>query len=119
MSKEATTYEDYLFSLYPVEDYLDAIIEELPTAYYRVGLSLFKQGKSNTGLDYTWEKEYDTRGILLTETVYDEFDNIIVRLEGTFGFIPFGFYFIGFTILAIVAIIVILMRRKHLRIKVA
>jgi len=117
MGMEASAYEDYLFSLYPVEDYLDAAIESLPTAYYRVGLSLFKQGRSNTGLDYLWEKEYDTRGILLTETVYDEFDNIIVRLEGTFRFIPFGITFIGFTIVAIIAIIVVFVKKKHLRIK--
>ncbi|MFX0074745.1 MAG: hypothetical protein ACFE96_04850, partial [Candidatus Hermodarchaeota archaeon] len=119
MAKEATTYEDYLFSLSPVEDYLDAVIESLPTAYYRIGLSLFKQGKSNTGLDYTWEKEYDTRGILLTETVYDEFDNIIVRLEGTFGFIPFGMYFIGFSVLAVIAIIIVTMKRRHFKIRLA
>jgi len=118
MGMEASAYEDYLFSLYPVEDYLDAAIESLPTAYYRVGLSLFKQGRSNTGLDYLWEKEYDTRGILLTETVYDEFDNIIVRLEGTFRFIPFGITFIGFTIVAIIAIIVVFVKKKHLRIKI-
>ncbi len=118
MSMDASIYEDYLFSLYPVEDYLDAVIAELPSAYYRNGLSLFKQGKSNTGLDYLWEKEYDTRGILLTETVYDESDNIIVRLEGTFRFIPSGMFFLGFTILAIVAIIVVSIKRKHIRFKI-
>ncbi|MFW9952443.1 MAG: hypothetical protein ACFFKA_20175, partial [Candidatus Thorarchaeota archaeon] len=63
-------------------------------------------------------KEYDTRGILLTETFYDEFDQVIVRLEGTFRFIPFGMEFIGFTILAILAIIVISIRKKILRIKI-
>jgi hypothetical protein len=118
MGKTAEQYEDYLFSLYPVDEYLDAVIAELPSAYYRLGLSLFKQGKSNTGLDYTWEKEYDTRGILLTETVYDDNDNIIVRLEGTFRFIPSGMFFLGFTILAIVAIIIVSIRRKHIRFKI-
>ena len=78
---------------------------------------MFKLGRSNTGIDYLWEKEYDTRGVLLTETVYDEFDNVIVRLEGTFQIIPFGNYYIGFTIMGIVAIIIISIRRKHFRIK--
>jgi len=117
MGKDPATYSDYLFSLFPVEQYLEEAILELPSEYYRIGLSLFKQGKSDTGLDYLWEKEYDTRGILLTETFYDEFDQVIVRLEGTFRFIPFGTVFIGFTLLAITAIIIVMMKKKKLRIK--
>ena len=117
MGKDPSQYDDYLFSLYPVEQYLDEAISHLPTDYYRLGLSIYKQGKSSTGLDYLWEKEYDSRGILITETVYDEFDQIIIRLEGTFRFIPFGLYFIGFTILTIVAIIGISIRKNKLRIK--
>ncbi|GAI98890.1 unnamed protein product, partial [marine sediment metagenome] len=119
MEKDPSEYADYLFSLYPVEQYLDEAISHLPTDYYRLGLSLFKRGRSSTGLDYTWEKEYDTRGILITETVYDDFDIIIVRLEGTFRFIPFGMYFIGFSILAITAIIGVSIRKKKLRINIA
>jgi hypothetical protein len=119
MGKDASAYEDYLFSLYPVEEFLDEAIESLPTDYYRIGLSIYKQGKSSTGLDYTWQKEYDTRGILITETVYDDFDQIIVRLEGTFRFIPLGMFFIGFTILAIIAIIVVSIRKKNFRIRIA
>lgn len=118
MGKDPSEYADYLFSLYPVEQFLDAVIAYLPTDYYRNGLSLYKQGRSSTGLKYTWEKEYDTRGILITETVYDEFDEIIVRLEGTFRFIPFGLYFIGFSILAIIAIIGVSIRKKKLRINI-
>jgi hypothetical protein len=119
MGKDPAQYQDYLFSLYPVEQYLDAAIESLPTDYYRVGLSMYKQGKSSTGLDYLWEKEYDFNGILVTETVYDEsLVQIIVRLEGTFRFIPSGFYFVGFSIIAIIAIIVVSLKRKHLRIKI-
>jgi hypothetical protein len=111
-------YDDYLFSLSPVEGYLTEAIAALPTDYYKVGLSLFKQGKSETGFDYLWEKQFDTRGILITEIFYDEFDQIIVKLEGTFLFIPFGMSFIGFTILAIIAIIVVFIKKKSLRIKV-
>lgn len=118
MSKDVGQYDDYLFSLHPVEAYLDAVLEELPSEYYRDGLSLFKQGKGTTGLDYTWEKEYDTRGILISEIVYDDFDNIIVRLEGTFRFIPLGLYFIGFATLAIIGTIVVSMRRKRFKITV-
>ena len=118
IAKRAENYKDYLFSLTPVEEYLDAAIASLPSEYYRLGLSIYKQGRSNTGLDYLWEKEYDTRGILLTETVYDDRDNVIVRLEGTFAFISFGIYFVGFTLVAIVVIIVVSIKRKHLKIKI-
>ncbi|NHJ20437.1 MAG: hypothetical protein EAX91_05820 [Candidatus Lokiarchaeota archaeon] len=119
MSKNAAEYDDYLFSLHPVDSYLDAAIAALPPEYYRDGLSLFKQGRSTTGLNYLWEKEYDTRGILIAETVYDDSDNIIVRLEGTFRIVPFGIYFIGFTALAVVAIIVVSIRRKRVKITIS
>jgi len=117
MGKTVEFYSDYLFSLFPVEQYLEAAVAILPSEYYRSGLSLFKQGKSDTGLEYIWEKEYDTRGILLIETFYDEFDQVIVRSEGTFLIIPFGTIYIGFTLLAITAIIIVIMKKKSLRIK--
>ena len=117
MLKNPGSYSDYLFSLTPVEEYLEEAVSVLPSEYYRTELSLFKQGKSDTGLDYLWKKEYDTRGILLTETFFDEHDQVIVRLEGTFRFIPFGTIFIGFTLLAITAIIIVMMKKKSIRIK--
>ena len=117
MGKDPAQYNDYLFCLYPVEQYLDEVITHLPTDYYRTGLSIFKRGKSTTGLDYTWQKEYDFNGVLIAEIVYDEHDEIIVRLEGTFRFIPFGFYFIGFSMMAVVAIILVSIKRKHYKIK--
>ena len=110
-------YDDYLFSLTPVEDYLEQAIAFLPSEYYRIGLSIFKQSKSDTGIDYLWQKEFDPRGILIEETYYDEFDQIIIRSEGKFRIIPFGITFIGFTIVAIVAIIVV-SKKKNLRIKI-
>jgi len=77
--------------------------------------SVFKQGRSDTGKDYLWEKEFDSRGILAIETYYDEDTQIIVRLEGTFRIIPFGTYFIGFSILAIVAIVFISLKKKLIK----
>ena len=110
-------FDDYLFSLTPVEDYLEQVIESLTSEYYRIGLSIFKQGKSDIGIDYVWQKEFDPNGILIEETYYDEFDQIIIRSEGKFRIIPFGMTFIGFTILAIIAIIVV-SKKKNLRIKI-
>ncbi len=117
MGKRPIYYQDYVFSLFPVEQYLEETIALLPSDYYRMGFSIFKQGKSDTGFDYLWKKEYDSRGILITETFYDEFDEVIVRLEGTFRFIPFGTTFIGFTLLATTAIIIVMMKKKNFRIK--
>jgi hypothetical protein len=118
MAKYPENYHDYLFSLTPVEDYLEQVIAALPSEYYRIGLSIFKQGKSDTGTDYLWEKEFDTRGILTVETYYDEFDQIIIRSEGQFRIIPFGLTFIGFAILATIAIIFISIKKKNLKIKI-
>jgi len=112
-----TNYDDYLFSLTPVEDYLEQVIESLSSEYYRIGLSIFKQDKSDEGIDYLWQKEFDPNGILIEETYYDEFDQIIIRSEGKFRIVPFGMTFIGFTILAIIAIIVV-SKKKNLRIKI-
>ena len=117
INRNPELYDDYIFSLTPVEDYLENAIAFLPSEYYRSGLSIFKQSKSDTGLDYTWQKEFDPRGILIEETYYDEFEQIIIRSEGKFRIIPFGMTFIGFTLLAIIAIIVV-SKKKNLRIKI-
>ena len=113
--KNPELYNEYLFCLTPIEGYLDEVMSHLPSEYYRIGYSVFKQARSDTGRDYLWEKEFDSRGILAIETYYDEDLQVIVRLEGTFRIIPFGSYFIGFSIVAIVAIIFISMKKKKIR----
>ena len=119
IGKYPENYADYLFSLTPVEEYLEHVIETHSSEYYRSGSSLFKQAKNyDTGMDYLWKKEFDPRGILIEETFYDEFDEIIIRSEGKFRIIPFGITFIGFTILAIIATIVVSIKKKNLRIKI-
>ena len=118
INKYPENYADYLFSLTPVEDYLEQVLAALPSEYYRTGLSIFKQAKSDTGMDYLWQKEFDPRGILIEETYYDEFDQIIIRSEGIFRIIPFGITFIGFTVVAIIAIVVVSIKKKNLRIKI-
>lgn len=108
-------FNDYTFCLTPIDDYLEKVIDHLTSEYYRIGYSLFKQGRSGTGKDYLWEKEFDTRGILAIETRYDESLQVIVKLEGTFRIIPFGTYFIGFSLVAIIAIIFISLKKKKIR----
>jgi len=108
-------YDDYLFCLTPIDDYLDKVRDNLPSEYYINGYSIFKQARSDTGKEYLWEKEFDTRGILAIETHYDEFDQVIIRMEGTFRIIPFGTSFIGFSIVAVIAIIFISLKKKKIR----
>ena len=115
IGKYPENYEDYLFCLTPVDDYLEKVIDSLPSEYHTDGFSIVKQAVSDTGKDYKWEKQYDSRGILTVETSSDEFDRVIVRLEGTFQIIPFGTYFIGFSIMAIIAIISISLKKKKIR----
>ena len=116
MNRYPEHYDDYLFSLTPVENYLEQVIEFKTSEYYRTGMSIFKQSRSDTGMDYTWEKQFDPRGILTVETYYDDSYQIIVRSEGTFRIIPFGTTFIGFTIMAIIAIIGVSIIKRKLRI---
>jgi len=116
IGKYPENFDDYTFCLTPIDDYLDEVMNFLPSEYYRAGYSIFKQARSIiTGKDYLWEKEFDTRGILAIETHYDEDENIIVRMEGTFRIIPFGSYFIGFSIVAIFSIIFISLKKKKIR----
>ncbi len=116
MNRYPENYDDYIFSLTPVEDYLEQVIESKTSEYYRTGMSLFKRSRSDTGLDYIWEKLFDPRGILTVETYYDDSDQIIIRSEGKFRIIPFGLTFIGFTIMAIIAIIGVSIIKRKLRI---
>ncbi len=113
--KNPELYEESIFCLTPLEDYLTEVVGFLPSEYYRDGFSIFKQAVSDTGKDYLWEKEYDTRGILAVETYSDESDQVIIKLEGTFRIIPFGTHFIGFSIVAIVAIIFISLKKKLIK----
>ena len=113
--KNPELYDEYLFCLTPLEDYLTEVLLTLPSEYYREGFSIFKQAISDTGKDYLWQKEYDTRGILAVETYYDESHQVIIKLEGTFRIIPFGTQFIGFSIVAIVAIIFISLKKKLIK----
>jgi len=115
IGKDPEDYDDYLFCLTPIDDYLDEVIDSLPSEYYREGNSISKLGRSSTGKDYKWKKEFDTRGILAVETRYDESDHVIVELEGTFRIIPFGTYFIGFSLVAIIGIIFISLKKKKIR----
>jgi hypothetical protein len=113
--KNTETYGDYLFSLSPVEDYLAAVVENLPSEYDVSGSTINKRGQTDVGQDYRWEKEYDTRGVPIVETYYNADEEIVARVEGTFRIISFGFYFVGFMLIVMLGIIVVSVKRKNIR----
>ena len=79
--KNPADFDDELFIPMPVDIYLQEIITHFPVEYYRTGLSLFKYGVSDTGKNYTWQKEYNTNGAMITESYLDEYDNVIVKIR--------------------------------------
>lgn len=112
--KNPIQYDDYIFILTPVEDYLEEALTNLPTEYSVSGASITKIEKSRIGVDYRWEKQFDSKGVLHRETIYD-FDDprkIVVRVEGGYRIIPMGPYFLTFTFIALFALIVVSLRSK-------
>jgi len=79
--KNPAGFTDQIFLPIPVNIYLQEIMIHFPVEYYLTGLSLFKYGISDTGENYTWQKEYNTNGAMITESFLDEYDNVIVRLR--------------------------------------
>jgi hypothetical protein len=68
-----------------------------------------------TEAEYVVEKEYDSRGVLITEKYSDD-DRIILEIAGKFGVIPSANVelILGFIALAVVAIIIVKIRAKKI-----
>lgn len=113
--KNPIQFDDYIFVLTPTDDYLQEAMTNLDTNIYSVsGNSISKRVKSDIGVDYRWRKQFDTKGVIIRETVYTyDLDIIIVEVEGGYRLIPFGFYFIGFMLFALSALIIITFRKKR------
>lgn len=118
MPRSPTLYDDFIFVFTPVDDYLSEVGESMGPEYSVTSNSITKVTRAETGRDYVIEKTYDRRGVLLTEVFYEyTTGRVIVRLEGSSTSIPSGFYFIGFTIMALTAVIFITMKKKRLNFK--
>lgn len=117
--KAAEVYEDSIFLPIPIEDYLEAVETYFQPEYQVEGTTISKIVQAETNENYLYEKTYNNRGVITTEAVteYDVPNRLIVKVEGTFVLIPLGFYFIGFIIIAITAVIIILMKGKNLILK--
>ena len=79
--KNPADFNDEIFLPIPVYIYLQEIITYFPTEYFLTGLTLFQNKVSDIGENYTWQKEYNTNGAIITESFLDEYDNVIVRLR--------------------------------------
>jgi hypothetical protein len=115
--KNPALYNDNLYCLTPVGDFLAAFGENATSEYSVYSNTIIKRGVSDVGKNYRWDKEYDIRGIPVEEAYYDEFDHILVKVEGTFRIVPFGLYFIGFMVTGIIGTIILIWRNKRFRIK--
>ncbi len=117
--KLALQYQNCIFLPIPVEDYLEDVEGEFPADYQVDGFKISQILKSEIDEEYLHERIYNNDGIIVTEAIY-EYSNtrLIVKVEATFTTIPMGIYFIGFILLAIIAIIFISLRSKKYLIKV-
>ncbi len=105
-------YEANIFLPTPVDEYLQKASEDLPSEYLVEGQRVTIREK-----DYNRILEYDARGILLSETFENKNGIILVKVESTLRLIPMGNYFIGFTVLAIISIIILIIKQKKFTIK--
>jgi hypothetical protein len=105
-------YEANIFLPTPVNEYLDEASKDLPSNYLVEG-----QRVTIRETDYNRILQYDDRGILLSETFENKDGIILVKVESTLRVIPMGNYFIGFTVLAIISIIILMIKQKKFTIK--
>ena len=115
IQKYPSQYDDYIFIPTPVSTYVEEAIETLPSQYYTYGGNIIgKQDVSDLGVNFKVEKTYNIDGVLTSETYLDDADLIIVKLDATFQFIPFGFSFLAFMSLTIVGMIIFLRQKKRI-----
>ncbi len=107
-------YDENIFIPTPVNDFLAAAGDSLSTKYSVDGATV-----ERTETDYTMTKEYDQRGVLISEEYVDDDGIVLVRVEGLFRVIPSGNIevVLGFIALAITGIIIVLIKKNKLLIK--
>lgn len=107
-------YDENIFIPTPVNDFLADAGEKLSSKYTVDGATVERKET-----DYTMTKEYDQRGVLLSEEYIDDDGIVLVRVEGLFRVIPSGNIeaILGFIALAITGIIIVLIKKNKLLIK--
>lgn len=117
--KMAAQYEHCIFLPIPVDEFLESVGEQFPADYQVDGFKISQILKSEIDEEYLHERTYNNDGILETESVYEYANTrLIVKVEATFMLIPMGIYFIGFILLAAIAIIFVSTKNKKFLIKI-
>lgn len=117
--KMAAQYQHCIFLPTPVEDFLESVGDQFPADYQVEGAKISQILKSEIDEEYLHERIYNNDGIITSEALYEyPLLRLIVKVEATFSVIPMGIYFIGFILLAVIAITFISTRSKKYSIKV-
>ncbi|MHA1490658.1 MAG: hypothetical protein ACTSRI_13500 [Promethearchaeota archaeon] len=111
VSKNPNEYNDNIFIPTPVEDYLEEALNSLPSSYSVQGATITKRTSN-----YKMVKEYDYRGVLVSEAYYDNDNILMIKVEGTFRIIPIGNYFIGFIVMAITSLIIVTIKKRIIKV---
>jgi len=118
--RDASLFDEDLFIPTPATDFLIAVDQSgvLGSEYSITGLTLTKRDKGVDGSRYTMTKIYDSRGIVAVERYTDDDagGRVIVEVSGTF-IIPIGETFLVFMGLSILAVVVVMIKRKSFEIK--
>ncbi len=108
VSSNPSKYDDNLIIPTPVNTYLEEALESLPTSYSLQDITVTKRTK-----EYTMVKEYDPRGIVVSEAYYDDDNILMVKVEGKFRIIEFHTnYFIGFMVISILGLVYTIISKK-------
>lgn len=79
--KNPIQYRHCIFLPIPIEDYLQEVEDLYSLDYYCVGSSIFQQMKSEINKTYIHQREYDANGVLRTEIIFDDNDNVFMKLR--------------------------------------
>lgn len=104
-------YDENIFIPTPVNDFLTNAKEDLGSEYEVRGQRIIR-----TEAEYVVEKEYDSRGVLVSEKYTATNERIILEIVGKFGVVPSANVelILGFIALAVVAIIIVKIRAKKI-----
>ena len=100
-------YDENIFIPTPVNDFLANT--DLGSQYTVTGDTV-----ERVESDFTMTKKYDSRGVMVLEEYVDDDGIVLVRVEGTFRIIPSGSVemTLGFIALAIIAIIIVIIKKN-------
>ena len=109
-------FDENIFIPTPVNDFLSEAVKDLGSEYSVQGSIVEKLEK-----DFTMIKEYDARGVLMSEEYVDDDGIVLVKIEGTFRVIPAANVEIILSVMAfaIAGIIFVIVKNKKCKLKIS